>query len=88
MSGRRPSRPTRTILPGLDDEVWGLIGTCWDDDPLRRPPTLAVLPILEDFLSNSPAGDVYELQNDLQSEDVSAGATSESNTDGGDLDDN
>ena len=33
----RGRRPDRLFDPPLSDEAWSLIGTCWDQDPGRRP---------------------------------------------------
>jgi serine/threonine protein kinase len=38
-TGARPRRPTEPyiIARGLDDNLWGLMTTCWNDDPTARP---------------------------------------------------
>jgi len=43
MSGRRPSRPTRS---DFTDELWTLMQHCWNQDPHLRPEVSEVLKVL------------------------------------------
>ena len=75
IAGRRPSRPNQTKLPGLDDNVWKLIEDCWKADPTQRPEMSTVLPIVEEFLRNSPQPSNYP--ENLQASEVIEESTDE-----------
>lgn len=51
--GRRPSRPTQdsSMVRGLNDEIWGIIESCWAQDPTDRP---AAVQIVERILASFP----------------------------------
>ena len=42
--GRRPKRPPH---PDLSDNVWKMIGDCWEVDPSRRKTIRDVISVLE-----------------------------------------
>ena len=47
VSGERPPRPLNREILGLSDEVWLLMGNCWDGDPTVRPRIAGVLSSFE-----------------------------------------
>lgn len=48
LSGRRPERPKH---PNLTDELWDLIKSCWEQEPLRRPGISDVVDHLQRILT-------------------------------------
>ena len=48
LSGRRPERPKH---PNLTDELWDLIKSCWEQEPLRRPGISDVVDHLQHILT-------------------------------------
>ena len=47
LSFHLPQRPIRTLLPGLNDNIWSLIQECWCHDPERRPSIQIIVSCLE-----------------------------------------
>ena len=47
LDGERPSRPPNREILGLSDEVWLLMGNCWDGDPTVRPHITDILSSFE-----------------------------------------
>lgn len=35
--GKRPPRPQNREILGLSEDVWMLVGKCWDGEPTARP---------------------------------------------------
>ena len=50
MQGKRPPRP---VDPGLTDDLWILVGRCWDQEPRSRPEMRGVLQDLASSLLQS-----------------------------------
>ena len=47
LDGERPSRPPNREILGLSDEVWLLMGNCWNGDPTARPHIAKILSSFE-----------------------------------------
>ena len=46
-AGEWPPRPPNREILGLSDDVWMLVGKCWDGVPTARPPTADILSFFE-----------------------------------------
>jgi len=55
-SGKRPLRPSHELSRnrGLNDDIWYLIGACWNQKPSQRPTSDQILELLK-ALPNQPA---------------------------------
>jgi len=54
VAGERPVRPQGTQELGLVDSVWNMMVDCWQQDPARRPTTVAVVWFLREWSVASP----------------------------------
>lgn len=49
-----------TQLPGLDDDLWNFLKSCWRDNPDERPPMNIAVCIMEMFWNRSSAPEIAQ----------------------------
>lgn len=70
-AGRRPERPPRREILGLDDSVWNMVQKCWGSDARNRPTIKEVRSFLEPVFQNwapPTSGEIDDLGFDSSAE--------------------
>ena len=60
LGGGRPKMPESAWAVGLTDEIWGLLTSCWQQDPERRPTMNEVVGRWRKFVEPNENGVVTE----------------------------
>jgi serine/threonine protein kinase len=75
INGERPTRPDKSDILGLSDQVWELVQTCWCQDSGRRPGISSVLDRLQSIIASDPAPRTRNLECNLNIKDSDSPVT-------------